>query len=97
MRRLVPRAKAPLGLAGFLAIPLFFSAVMSVSLAIDKPHRYEWMRVGKLVHGARGAAQQGDDAPAGAGEEALIPAARVHASSTPGQRTNNLSLSPLSQ
>ena len=50
MRRLLPRRKAPLGLAGFLAIPLFFSALMCVSLAIDKPHRYEWQRAGKLIH-----------------------------------------------
>ena len=50
MRRLMPRRKAPLGLAGFLALPLFFSALMCVSLAIDKPHRYEWTRAGKLVH-----------------------------------------------
>jgi hypothetical protein len=50
MRRLLPRRKAPLGLAGFLAVPLFFSSLMCVSLAIDKPHRYEWTRAGKLVH-----------------------------------------------
>ena len=49
MRRLLPRRKAPLGLAGFLAIPLAFSSLMCVSLAIDKPHRYEWMRAGKLI------------------------------------------------
>jgi hypothetical protein len=50
VRRLLPRRKAPLGLAGFLAIPLVFSSLMAVSLAIDKPHRYEWTRGGKLVH-----------------------------------------------
>jgi hypothetical protein len=50
VRRVLPRRKAPLGLAGFLAIPLVFSSLMCVSLAVDKPHRYEWMRAGKLVH-----------------------------------------------
>ena len=49
-RRLLPRRKAPLGLAGFLAVPLFFSTLMCVTLAIDKPHRYEWRRAGRLVH-----------------------------------------------
>ena len=48
MRRLLPSAKAPLGLAGFLAIPLFFASLMAVSLAIEKPKAYEWMRHGKL-------------------------------------------------
>jgi hypothetical protein len=50
VRRLLPRRKAPFALAGFLAVPLFFSSLMCVSLAIDKPHRYEWMRAGRLVH-----------------------------------------------
>jgi hypothetical protein len=50
VKRLRLVSKAPLALAGFLAMPLFFSSVMCVSLAIDKPHRYEWMRAGKLIH-----------------------------------------------
>jgi hypothetical protein len=57
VRRIRLVGKAPLALAGFLALPLFFSTVMCVSLAIDKPHRYEWMRGGKLIridHGTAG-------------------------------------------
>lgn len=48
MRRLLPDAKAPLALAGFLALPLFFASLMAVSLAIEKPKAYEWMRRGRL-------------------------------------------------
>jgi hypothetical protein len=43
-------SKAPLALAGFLAVPLFLCSLMCVSLAIDRPHRYEWRRAGKLIH-----------------------------------------------
>jgi hypothetical protein len=50
VRRIRLAGKAPLALAGFLALPLFFATLMCVSLAIDKPHRYEWMRAGKLIH-----------------------------------------------
>ena len=49
MRRVRLVGKAPLALAGFLALPLFFSSLMCVSLAIDKPQRFEWMRRGKLI------------------------------------------------
>jgi hypothetical protein len=42
--------KAPLALAGFLAVPLFFSSLMCTSLAIDKPRRIEWMRHGHVIH-----------------------------------------------
>ena len=48
MRRLVPSRKAPLALAGFLALPIFFASLMAVSLAIEKPKAYEWMRGGRL-------------------------------------------------
>jgi hypothetical protein len=36
------RSRAPLGIAAFIAIPLFFSALMSASLAIEKPHVLAW-------------------------------------------------------
>ena len=49
MRRFVPRAKAPLGLAGFLAIPIFFASLMAVSLAIEKPRVVEWSRPGGRI------------------------------------------------
>lgn len=49
MRRLVPPAKAPLGLAGFLAIPIFFASLMAVSLAIEKPRVVEWSRPGGRI------------------------------------------------
>jgi Flp pilus assembly protein TadB len=32
------KTRAPLGLAAFLAVPLFFSSLMASSLAIEKPH-----------------------------------------------------------
>jgi len=44
VKRLVPRHKAPLGLAAFLAMPIFFASLMAVSLAIEKPHVIEWSR-----------------------------------------------------
>jgi hypothetical protein len=49
IRRLVPAAKAPLALAAFLALPIFFASLMAVSLAIEKPKTYEWMRHGRLI------------------------------------------------
>lgn len=42
MRRFLPTAKAPLGLAGFLALPVFFASLMAVTLAIEKPRVVEW-------------------------------------------------------
>lgn len=42
------RSKAPLGIAAFIAIPLFFSSLMSASLAVEKPHIVEW-RDGDLL------------------------------------------------
>ena len=56
MKRLVPRVKAPLGLAGFLAIPIFFASLMAVSLAIEKPRVIEWSRpdgrIARIFHDA---------------------------------------------
>ncbi|HVU79490.1 MAG TPA: hypothetical protein VHC67_18085 [Gaiellaceae bacterium] len=49
MRRLIPTSKAPLALAAFLALPVFFASLMAVSLAIEKPKAYEWMRDGRLM------------------------------------------------
>jgi len=43
------RSRAPLGIAAFLGIPLFFSALMASTLAQEKPHKIEWMRGGKIV------------------------------------------------
>jgi Flp pilus assembly protein TadB len=42
VRFLRGRTRAPIGLAAFLSVPLFFSALMASSLAIEKPH---------IVHG----------------------------------------------
>ena len=36
------RSRAPLGIAAFLAIPLFFCSLMASTLAQDKPHKIEW-------------------------------------------------------
>jgi hypothetical protein len=43
-RRLLPKAisQAPLAIAGFLAIPLFFSSLMASTLAQEKPHIVQW-------------------------------------------------------
>jgi len=43
------RSKAPLGIAAFIAIPLFFSALMSASLAVEKPRVVQW-RDGAVLH-----------------------------------------------
>jgi hypothetical protein len=42
--RLLPasRGRAPLGIAAFLAIPLFFCSLMASALAQDKPHKIQW-------------------------------------------------------
>lgn len=48
-RWLVPPAKAPLALAGFLALPVFFASLMAVSVAIERPKVYEWRRAGRLI------------------------------------------------
>jgi hypothetical protein len=49
VRRLVPERKAPLALAGFLALPIFFASLMAVSLAIEKAQSFEWTRHGRLI------------------------------------------------
>lgn len=36
------RGRAPLAIAGFLAIPLFFSSLMASTLAQEKPHKIQW-------------------------------------------------------
>jgi hypothetical protein len=46
VRRLVPGSKAPIGLAAFLGIPVFFASLMAVSLAIEKARVVEWSRPG---------------------------------------------------
>jgi hypothetical protein len=38
VRFLRGRTKAPLAIAGFLSVPLFFTSLMSISLAIERPH-----------------------------------------------------------
>ena len=43
------RGKGPLGIAAFIAIPLFFSSLMSASLAVEKPHVLQW-RDGDVLH-----------------------------------------------
>ena len=43
------RSRAPLGIAAFIAIPLFFSSLMSASLALEKPRVVQW-RDGALLH-----------------------------------------------
>jgi len=43
------RPRAPLSIAAFIALPLFFSSLMSATLALEKPHKIEWQRGGKVV------------------------------------------------
>jgi hypothetical protein len=43
------RSRAPLAIAAFIAIPLFFSSLMASTLALEKPHKFEWMRGDKLL------------------------------------------------
>lgn len=42
--RLPPRrsGRAPLAIAGFIAIPLFFSSLMASTLALEKPYVVQW-------------------------------------------------------
>lgn len=50
MRRIfVEPTRAPLALAAFLALPVFFASLMAVSLAIEKPKTFAWRRAGKLI------------------------------------------------
>lgn len=40
------RNRAPLALAGFFSLPIFFASLMAASLAIEKPRVAEWSRPG---------------------------------------------------
>lgn len=44
MKRYRPPTKAPLALAAFLALPIFFASLMASSLALEKPRVVEWSR-----------------------------------------------------
>jgi len=47
--RLLPRGdrgRAPLAIASFIAIPLFFSSLMASALALEKPRLVQWMCCG---------------------------------------------------
>src|SRR5207248_2928273 len=49
-RRLRPPTRAPVAIAGLAAFPLFFAALLCVSLAIERPHRFQWRNArGKLI------------------------------------------------
>lgn len=56
MKRLTPPTKAPLAIAGFLALPIFFASLMASSLALEKPHVVEWSRphghIARIFHPA---------------------------------------------
>jgi hypothetical protein len=43
------RSRAPLAIAAFIAIPLFFSSLMAATLALEKPHLDQWRRGGHLL------------------------------------------------
>jgi len=43
VRRVLRRARlAPLAVAGVISFPIFFASVLAVSLAIERPHRFQW-------------------------------------------------------
>jgi len=42
------RSRAPLAIAAFIAIPLFFSSLMAASLAVEKPRVVQWHDGAKL-------------------------------------------------
>ena len=49
--RLLPRGdrgRAPLAIASFIAIPLFFSSLMASALALEKPRLVQWTSAGHL-------------------------------------------------
>jgi hypothetical protein len=46
--RLRGRSRAPLAIASFIAIPLFFSSLMASALAQEKPRLVQWTSAGKL-------------------------------------------------
>jgi hypothetical protein len=42
--------RAPVAVSALLAFPLFFAAVLAVSLAIERPHRFQWRSAqGRLI------------------------------------------------
>ncbi len=43
------RPRAPLAIAAFISIPLFFSALMSATLALEKPRVVQWNGAHKLI------------------------------------------------
>jgi hypothetical protein len=50
VRRLRLPARAPVAVAGLLSLPLFFAALLAVSLAIERPHRFQWRSAkGRLI------------------------------------------------
>ncbi len=49
MRRLRTAPRAPLAVAGILATPLFFVALMAMSLAVEKPTVYHIVKHGKSL------------------------------------------------
>jgi hypothetical protein len=49
MRFFRGRPRASLSIAAFIALPLFFSSLMASTLALEKPHKIEWMRAGHIV------------------------------------------------
>jgi hypothetical protein len=49
VRRLRTAPRAPLALAGILAAPLFFVALMAMSLAVEKPSVHHIVKHGKLL------------------------------------------------
>lgn len=63
MTRLRKAPKSPLAVAGILATPLFFVALMAMSLAVEKPTVHHVMSQGKMVE------KLGD--PSGATERAI--------------------------
>lgn len=49
MRLPKARSRAPLAIAAFIGIPLFFSSLMSATLALEKPHVFQWQSGGRLL------------------------------------------------
>ena len=50
--RILPRRggnSTPLAIAAFIAIPLFFSSLMASTLALEKPHKIQWVSGGRLL------------------------------------------------
>ena len=58
MKRFKPQTRAPLGLAAFLAMPIFFASLMASSLALEKPRVVEWSRphghIARIFHNPSG-------------------------------------------